>query len=229
MLVAWPRLIPSGRPTYAGIVWQGFAGDSTRLLGEWPDFELRRDGLRTYETNPLGPRAQLAVGNRGRWASGTGQDYCVSIAKVDAASVVRACREWNRAAVTDAILHPDWSTLRRRTSITQERLESLKADFSRQELGAEFPSYDRLWFAESGDLWVRTIGPDRAILHPYLLERFPELGPSLYQWDVFDEAGRLKMTVELPIEFEPAVIFEREAYGLADMAAGDRALAVARW
>jgi len=225
---ATPGLVSTDVPMDAAIVRRDLDSDGAEILGPWFWREFINVGRTLGESRPLGPRARMAVGPDGLWAHGDGQDYCIQVGRFGQAEVTEICREWERAPVSSAITDPDLDDIAQRADWDDDRRELFASLLPVQDFGSTFPSYDLLWFAENGDLWVRTWDEDRAIVLPDF-DLSVELRAPIYSWDVFSSDGQLLRTLRISSNFEPKLILEGEAWGLTTLAFGERAIARIGW
>ncbi len=227
--IVWPRILPRETPVETTLMWSAFESDSTASIGRWRDRQLRSVDRANSWARPLGPRAHVAIGPGGRWAQGDGLDYCIAISSSRDAGRKTACRGWARVGVNRAVRSPDWSRISAMVGLTDEQLQAWKRNIAIEDFDDEFPSYDRLVYAETGDLWVRTIGQSRGNVHPSLAETYSELRPALYEWGIHNAEGQYRATVLLPSAFEPRHITDGVVYGIQRMSAGDFAIVEGRW
>ncbi|MFW6078317.1 MAG: hypothetical protein ACODAE_01765 [Gemmatimonadota bacterium] len=241
-----------GRVTRHAIGWHDPEADTAAVL-EVRDGERLVDLGGVFGPPELfGPRAHFALGAGPRLASGDGLEYCVTVrtlttddvladaavttvdgeaAAVDAsgrsggapeadagATIRRLCRERPRSPVGDGIRSPDVSVL-----TDPDRRRMVEAMARNQEVGDLLPSYDRMLLGADGSLWVRTLGPEVAEIHPTVLRARPDLGPSRRLWDVFDVDGEAFVRiVRLPGPFDPRVVTgDGVVYGFHELATGE--------
>lgn len=223
LLVMGERGVGPDRDTVA-LAGLDLARDTVDILAEWEGKERQLvDGGRGLTTTRLFPRyVRAAVGPVGQVAWGNSVDYCVHVFRVSAKwRPHRFCRDRTRTEVGDAIRNPDWSGVE-----DSGRRETYRRLHAAAEIGARLPSYDRLMWSEDGDLWVRTLGPEMAGVHPYL-GTGPN-GPSYREWDVFDGgAGDLRFTVRVPPAFSPQLVIGSSVYGFLELPTGEIAIGAA--
>jgi hypothetical protein len=210
--------------TRAALVRYSRDGDSAEVIDAWDDLRYFGEG-RYLAPRTLFPAEMLFDLSPGAtYAAGDGMQYCVTIKPAAPGApgngrVLQICREWERPLLGAGIRDPDFSVLP--DPVEHQRIHR------RQQLPERMPSYDELRFDLNGRLWVRTVGPDMAEIHPVLLSWFPERGPSTRSWDVFAPAGELLATVILPSTFRPMVITADRAFGYLKLESGEIAIGVA--
>lgn len=209
-------------PTRAALAWRAVAGDSSRVIRTWDDLEWRElGGMVIAHKELFPPRALVTVGREGRYAHGTGLEYCVDVETVGSKKVRRLCREWERVPVTRGVRDPDVHQLAERYDLEPQDREIFAALVRQQEVSDLRPSYDNLMFDDSGQLWVRTVTPEGRDVHPHLAFLVPELAPTQRYWDVFDADGRLLWTVSLPSRFDLRVVDADVVYGFYELPSGE--------
>lgn len=207
------------RPVKVALIWQGVASDTTTVLEVWDDIQWTNVGQFIAPAQLFPSRALAAVERGGRVAVGNGPEYCITIRPAGSERPRRICRDHGRARVGRGIRSPDLELLE-----GERERELLQAVLKVQEIGEMLPSFDALRFGDDGRLWVRTLGEELAEVHPFIIGRMPELGPSHRSWDVFDREGRLIRTVELPTLFDPRIMMEDRIYGFVELPTGEIAI-----
>jgi len=209
-------------PTQAALAWRAIGSDSARVIRTWDDVVWRELGGRLIAHVEAFPaRALAAVGRDGRYAHGTGLEYCLDVETVGSEKVTRLCRDWERVPVTGQVRDPDIAGLAERYDLGRQTQEIFEALIREQEISDFRPSYDELMFDDSGRLWVRTITPEGRDVHPHLAFLVPELAPTHRYWDVFDAEGLLLWTVRLPSRFDPRVVDDDMVYGFYELPSGE--------
>lgn len=236
----WVRTgnVSLGIPLPAGLLRQTLGADRVEELERWDD--------RTFEALPSGllgsrelfpPTTRHAFSRDGRMALGLGNTPCLTVRQVgpaavsnggsghpfDAPDLLRICRDRPPVPAGPSLRSGDLSAL----EAASER-DQMEADLRTMERPERLPYYDRLLFAENGDLWVRTPGEELADAHPWLLGRVPELRPEIQRWEVFSPAGALRGVVEMPYTFRPWVVEADRVYGIAELETGELALGAVR-
>jgi len=216
ILATWSGFSQVERIAKVGLLWHSLKADTAAVLQTWPDVQLERqmDFVLSPEVFPARP--VIGLGKEGQVAAGNGLDYCFHLSAPGGEDVTRVCREWSRAEVGRGIRFPDPSVIE---DPSRRDLAQRVIDF--QDPGTLLPSFDRLRFGEDGAIWVRTLGPELAEVHPAILSRRPDLGPRQRSWDVFDRTGRLRVTVLLPREFDPRVMMNDHVFGFLEMDTGE--------
>jgi hypothetical protein len=221
----WRENIHSDRPTLTALAWRDLEADTATFLAEWEGEQWTDFGGRMFAPGKLfGPRVVAALAPDGRVAVGNGLDYCVRLRSLTDDGVRKACRVRAPVPVGDGIRDPDMSRLE-----DGPRREALANVVSGQEIGEHLPSFDLLRFDEGGRLWVRTLGPELADVHPYLRRVMPEREPAHRTWEVFDADGRLVGAVEISSNFEPQVITSGHILGFVELPSGEIALGRAKY
>lgn len=216
----WEENVHTDRPTRTALVWRDLGADSIAVLRQWDGPQWAEVGGQFIAHTELFPPLVVgAVAPDGRIAVGDGLSYCIEIGEPGAETVQRWCRDRQRVAVGEGIRNPALEGLE------GPRRQVIEAVMRDQEIGESLPSFDTLRFDSDGRLWVRTLGPSRAEIHPYLLNDFPERGPTRHAWDVFDREGRLLVTVELPATFDPRVLEADRLYGFSELPTGEIVIA----
>jgi hypothetical protein len=216
------------RPTRAALVWRAVGSDSSRVIRTWDDVEWQElGGMVIAHKELFPPRALAAVGRDGRYAHGTGLEYCVDVETVGSEKVTRVCRDWQRVPVTRQVRDPDIAGLAERYDFSRQQRAIFEALIGEQEISDLRPSYDDLMFDDSGRLWVRTVTPEGRDVHPQLAFLVPDLAPAYRYWDVFDADGRLLWTVRLPSRFDPRVTDDEIVYGFCELSSGEIVIAKA--
>lgn len=207
------------RPTRAALLWHDIDADTATVLNEWDDVLWRQvgPGFMGHE-HVFPPRVLIAVSPDGRVAMGIMSDYCITVLPLDH-QPKKICRDWTRTPPGRGVRSPDPQL------VPEDQREVLQALWRVQEVGELLPSFDRIRFSEQGELWVRTVGEELANIHPHILSRRPELGPSHRSWDVFSEEGRLERTILLPAAFDPRVMTSDVVYGFLELPTGEITLA----
>jgi hypothetical protein len=218
----WRERVSWTRATRTALVWHDLQADTAAVLESWEGERWFRAGGQWAGTTELfPPRVIAALAPDGRLAVGNGIGYCITRHVVMQGEFRRVCRDRTPAPVGEGIHHPDWSR------VESEFMRRARSELARdQRVPRHLPHFDRLLIDEEGHLWVRTIGPEFSDLHPYLLESVPDIRPPFRTWDVFDEAGRLLSTIEIPSNFEPQVIQQRSVYGFVELQSGEVAVGV---
>lgn len=218
----WEENVHTDRPTRTALVWRDLEEDSIAVLRRWDGPQWTEVGGRLIAHTELFPPLLLgAVAPDGRIAVGDGLSYCIEVGEPGAETVQRWCRDRPRVAVGEGIRNPALEGL------DDSRRQVIEAVIRDQEIGESLPSFEALRFDSDGRLWVRTLGPSRAEIHPYLLNDFPERGPTRHAWDVFDREGRLLVTVELPATFDPRVLKADRLFGFSELSTGEIVIATA--
>jgi hypothetical protein len=210
-----------GEQTPMALVLRPSSGDTATVLEEWPGREIQAfesgGQMMIGSTRLFGDGTRAGVGPGGWVARGDGEAYCVTVFRVDAAeSPRRLCRARERTPVGDGIRHPDWSQIE-----NPGQRDVIKALSGAMDVGDLMPSYDRLVWSEDGDLWVRTMGPEVAEVHPYLLAFQAVDGPAYRLWDVFDPAEGKVQTVRIPAELDAQVMDGSTVYGFYELPTGE--------
>ena len=219
-----------GERSRVGLVRRPVSGESAMVAEEWPGpmVQLIGSGRQALvgSTHMFGGGTEVAVGPAGRIAHGDGFDYCVTVFRVGEASRPRRlCRDRERTPLGSGIEAPDWSRIE-----DPNQREMIRTLHDGMELGERLPSYDRLLWSEDGALWVRTMGPELADVHPYLMAVGVEEGPAHRAWDVFDPGDGTVRTVLVPAALRPMVIVGGTIFGAYELPTGEVAIgkAVAR-
>lgn len=210
------------RPMRTAVVWQGLGTDTSVVIRSWDGGRWIGEGPFVAPATLYGPQVITALAVDGSFAVGDGVEYCIDI--YTAGEVVRRiCRKRTAIAVGDGVRNPDLGQI-----ASGRQLQALRELVGAQEIAVHLPHFDRLLFDESGRLWVRTLGAEFSERSPYLLRARPELRPTHRSWDVFDEAGRLTATVEIPSSFEPQVVAaDGNMYGFLELTTGEIAIGCA--
>lgn len=219
-LVGATANVTLGAPVVHALVWTDVEADSSTVVQTWttPAFV----DLGTHIMGPrmmFGPQSLAALSPGPMLASGDGLAYCVTLTDLTGkAPPRRLCRERPRTPVGDGIRHPDLTVLKK-GSIQLRIAESVVAH---EEVPDLLPSYDRLRLGSSGELWVRTMGPEVADQLPIIARARPDLGPKRRFWDVFDtHDGRLIHTLSIPASFDPRVVTADRVYGFSKLPTGE--------
>ncbi|MDT8436351.1 MAG: hypothetical protein RRA92_06300 [Gemmatimonadota bacterium] len=223
------ELVQADRPTRVALVLQQLAMDSVELIQAWEDILWTNAQGIMIPAELFRPRAIVSVGSDGRYAFGDGLEYCVTLAQVRSSRITRICREWERAPVVDEVRAPNLSRFGDPRALDDLNRKALQVTFEHQSIGDHWLAYDQVILDEIGRLWVRRIGADQAGTHPHLWYYFPEARPSYYGWDVFEPDGRIGRTVMFPGHFQPRLIQEAEALGIAELDSGELTIARAVW
>lgn len=197
------------------------AADTIRILQEWQGGERKwiNGGQGLINVRAFPRNVVAAIGTDGRVAVGHGHDYCVTVLEPGRDAPRRFCRDRERTPVGEGVRNPDWSVV-----ADPGRREMYRAFQEAMEIGPLLPSYDRVLWAENGELWVRTLGPEMADVHPFLRAADVPGGPAYRYWDIFGDDGVLRATVRFPIAFDPQVILGGEAYGFLELPTGEVAI-----
>lgn len=206
------------RPTRTALTWRNLEADTVRVLEEWDGIWLTLLKQFGFVTNRelFGPEFVGAISGDGLVAWGDGVDYCVHVQRWNGQDVQRLCRDREPIPVGHNIRNVSFDVVE-----DPDRRERMTALAREQKIPDHIRSYDGLLFDEEGRLWVRTLGPELADVHPYLLNAVPELRPSHREWDVFDEGGSLIAGLELPGRFRPAAITSDQIYGFLELSTGE--------
>lgn len=172
----------------------------------------------------FGPRGSAAIGAGGQVAIGDGVEYCVLMTRADGAR--RACRDWARVPVTDAVRRPDLGALAARAGLNDETRELFAGILASTRVGPRRTSWDRLRWGDDGRLWVRVVDSAQAEVHPFFL-RFPETRPAAFRWDAFAPDGRLELQLRIPSAFQPLVFTADSAFGTLELPTGELVIAAA--
>lgn len=209
--------VTPGQPNQLAAIWHDLDADSTAVLETWDDLvfeELTGGVFAPAEVFPS--RAIVALGTDGRIAEGDGHEYCVRVRTIDDPETSMWCREVSPIRVESGIRSPDVALLG-----GDAQVELYEAIWEDQDLGEFLPHFDRLVFAESGDLWVRTYDEELSDIHPVIVTRRPDLAPAFREWEVFDSTGRLAKQVSLPFLFQPRVILDDRIFGFWPLETGE--------
>lgn len=218
----WEENIQGERPTRMAFVWRDLEADTISVIETWNGARWTRLGDLVVHDPLFGPQAIAAMSSDGAVAAGNGVDYCIAVRPLGASALRRICRSRRPVPVGAGIRRPDLSRVD-----SDNRREALAAIVRRQRVAEQLPSFDRLLFDDGGRLWVRTVGPELADVHPYFRRYIQDLLPAYRMWDVFDETGRFVRTVELPSTFTPQAITARRIYGFAELESGEIAIGAA--
>lgn len=205
-----------GAVTRHALGWHDPVADTAVVLEEWEGQRLVDLGGVFGPPETFGPIVQIAIGPGPRVAVGNGLEYCITVRSLEAGTMRRLCRDRPRTPVGDGIRNPNLGVVQ-----DDNRRRMIDAVVRSQELGDLLPSYDRLLFAMDGSLWIRTMGPELANVHPQLLGLRSELRPTHRVWDTFDPEGRFVQTVRLPTAFDPRVVTGTTIYGFYELATGE--------
>lgn len=220
-------LLAVGERNRVALVRRAVSGDSAVVVAEWPGAQWQAIGsgqrAMMASTHMFGSGMEVAVGPGGRVARGVGFDYCVTVFRVgDGSPPRRLCRDRERTPIGSGLEAPDWS----RIGDPSQR-EMIRTLHDAMELGDRLPSYDRLLWSEGGVLWVRTMGPELADVHPYLMAVGVDEGPAHRAWDVFDPEEGTVRTVVVPAALRPLVIDGGTIFGAYELPSGEVAVGVA--
>lgn len=207
---------PSDRTARVALVWLDVEADTMAVLETWEDVQRERRGDFVVSPRTFPARPIFGSGKGGRVASGDGLDYCFLLRPSPDQTVSRVCREWSRVEVARGIRSPDLDVID-----DPRRRDLVRNIIDVQDPGDLLPSYDALRFGEQGEVWVGTVGPELAHIHPMVLSRRPDLGPRQRNWDVFDDEGRLKATVKLLSTFDPRVMLNERVFGFLELPTGE--------
>lgn len=222
MISLWRENIHSDRPTRTALVWRDLRADTAAVLARWDGERYVDYGGRMFAPPRLfGPRVIAALASDGHVAVGDGMEYCVGVRSLADGTFRKACRVRTPVPVGEGVRDPDLSRIE-----DEGRREALANIMREQEIGDHLPSFDRLLFDEQGRLWIRTLGPGLAEVHPYLRDT-PDLEPDYRTWDVFDTIGHLVGVVEVPSNFEPQAVASGRIFGFLEMATGEITIGVA--
>lgn len=177
----------------------------------------------------FGPRALVALGPGGRFAYGNGLEPCILTGSVDADARVRICRNWPAGEVGPGIRNATAKDLPNYDGMNPQIREAVENVFREQHVGDRLPFYDDLMFSDTGELWVRALGPNPPDVHPWVLARDPGLPEEGQRWEVYGTGGEPKGAVILPSGFQPLSFQSDQAYGLLELATGELAVARADW
>jgi hypothetical protein len=209
--------------THSALTRVDFVTNTATNVVEWPDLRFMNVGARYVAPRTLFVEdLQIALSVDGTLVLGDGMDYCFVLSRYgtngdDDAGVRRICRVWERPKPRAGIANPDFSKL----PITDEARRELYDLHTQQGIPDRLPSYDRILWDAAGRVWVRTVPPDLADIHPIVLRYTPEAGPEFRRWDVFRVDGSLETTIELPVSFVPSVITGEAAYGAFELDTGE--------
>lgn len=211
-------------PVRVALVWNDLEGDSVRILARWDDLTLLEDGPRTLRTTELfPPRAYVRVSRDARVAYGDGKVYCISVRSVEkkalATGVRRYCRAWENVPVGKAIRNPDMSVIK-----DPEERRRVAQTLAKMPVSERLPAFDQILFDGDGRLWVRTLGPEMANVHPFLAAAAGST-PEFRKWDVLSRSGRLLATVEIPEALRLRLILGRRGVGFHSLPTGEVTLA----
>jgi hypothetical protein len=213
----WTENVHTDRPTRTALLWRDLAADTTAVLGSWDGQRWVDYGGRMLAPSLLfGPRVIAALAPDGRFAVGDGVEYCVRLWSVAEGTFRMACREHAPVPIGAGIRSHDLSRIE-----DEARRESLAGVVRGQEIADHLASFDRLLFDDDGHLWVRTLGPELADVHPYLRSSMLEREPAYRTWDVFDPVGRFVGGVAVPSNFRPQSIESGYIYGFLELATGE--------
>jgi hypothetical protein len=207
-----------------GLVWQPIALGEPEVLRTWSGvpFVEARGYWAPAEAFP--PQVLVTASRDGRVAEGDGLQYCVRVTDLAGPEVLNVCRSRPRAPITRGVrrvpdgldLPPEWAAAIRELAGIQSFAEY-------------FPSFDRLLFAETGELWVRALGEDAPDVHPFVAEEVLDLWPPYRRWESLEPDGSPGTRVLLPRRFDPEVFDGQAAYGLLELNTGELVVARTRW
>lgn len=220
LLLAGRGMIAPGVPMRAVVVAVRLdTGDSSVVAGVAGEtyVEVGEGGLATRDL--FGPRGIAAIGPGGRVAIGDGVEYCVLMVRPDA-DPRRACRDWERVPVTDAVRHVDFEALSERVGLDQRTREVAARLLSGVGMSDRRPSWDKLRWGDDGRLWIRVVDSAQADVHPFFL-RFAETRPATFRWDALTPDGRLDLQVRVPSGFDPLVFTADSAFGTLELDTGE--------
>jgi hypothetical protein len=191
------------------------------VLREWDDIRYMGVGPRTVAPRTLfGHTLAMAVGPGPVVAFGDGMEYCIKIETFAADALrprfERVCREWQAARVGREIRNPDFGEVPDGTARDQ-----LREVHRQQRIPDQIPAYDMLLIGTDGSLWVRTVAPEMARIHPSLARWFPERGPEYHTWERFDPGRRLVGRYNVPSKFTPHVATTTLLYGFYETETGE--------
>lgn len=216
-------------PTRLALIWESLMTDSSAVRREWDDgvwFEV--GGVIAYrETFPA--RAVVAVGRMGRIAQGNGLEYCFTLGELDASAVTKVCRRRERQAVGSGIRGASVTEIPNLDELRPQFRDALTDIFREQEVNEFHPSFTRLTFGTTGDLWVRTTGPEIPDIHAAILFRLPDRQLSHRRWESYAPDGTPRGGVLLPRLFTPHVFGDSEAWGFFELETGEIAVAGVTW
>jgi hypothetical protein len=217
----WREGINWTRPTRTALVWHDLNADTAAVLESWDGEQwFRAGGRHAATTEAFAPFVIAALASDGRLAVGNGLEYCIQTHVVMDGEFRKICRDRAPAPVGAGIRHPDLSRL-------DERLRQAFATVvGAQKIGKYLQQFDRLLFDAEDRLWVRTLGPEFSDLHPWFRFYAPQIRPPYRTWDVFDEAGRLLTTIEIPSNFDPQDIKAGRMYGFVELPTGEIAVGI---
>ncbi len=226
LLLAGRGLIAVGVPMRVVVVEVSLdTGDSSVVAGVAGETYVDVGGRGLAMSDLFGPHGVAAIGPGGRVAIGDRVDYCVLLAR-PAAAPRRACREWERVPVTDAVRHLDFEALSARVGMDQRARDVLGRLLSETGMGDRRHSWDKLRWGDDGRLWVRVVDSAQADVHPFFL-RFAETRPAAFRWDVLSPDGRLELQVRVPSGFDPLVFTADSAFGTLELDTGEIVVAAA--
>lgn len=165
--------------------------------------------------DPFGPRAMVALSEKGSFAIGDGKDPCVIRVLNDNSRTEALCHTAERVAVGPGIRDPDLSGLSERDR------ENYRAMFRVQEPSSFLPYFDRLFLAQDGNLWIGILGPSFSNIHPYV----PQLNDVDQTWWAFGRDGKLTHQLSLPRRFSPMVNTGEGLVGLMPLSNGELVVA----
>lgn len=211
-----------GSRSSVALVRRALTGDRAAVVEKWPgdESQLVSESF-VAATRLFSDATKVALGPDGRVARGDGQAYCITVFRAgDPAPPRRLCRRWERTPVGEGIRSPDWDRIE-----NPRQRQTFQAVHAATEIGDRLPSYDRLLWSEQGRLWVRTLGPEMADVHPHFVAMGLDDGPPYRYWDVFDpDEGSLLCTVRLPTAFRLEAVSDGVAYGFYELPTGEVAI-----
>jgi hypothetical protein len=215
--------VDGGRPTPTALIWRDLEADTATVLGSWDGPRWMREGGYLAHTELFGPRVIAALGADARFAVGSGIEYCIDVHILMREGVRKVCRDRPPVPVGPGIRRPDLTRIE-----NESRRRAVPVIMRKQEIGEFLPQFDRMLFDTEGRLWVRTVGPEFSEISPYLLRDAPDLLPAYRAWDIFDEAGRLVTTIEIPSNLEPHAIRSGRVYGFVEVPTGEIAIGMVK-
>jgi len=226
LLLAGRGLLTPGTPMRVAVAAIRLDNGDTAVVADVAGetfVEVGGGGLATRDL--FGPRGIAAIGAGGRVAIGDGVEYCVLMVRPDAAPR-RACRDWERVPVTDAVRHVDFEALGDRVGLDQRTREVATRLLSGVGMGDRRQSWDKLRWGGDGRLWVRVVDSAQADVHPFFL-RFAETRPATFRWDALTPDGRLDLQIRVPSGFDPLVFTADSAFGTLELDTGEIVVAAA--
>ena len=222
-----PGMGGTGVPLPHALTWLDLETDSLHMVVLLHEEGLVEVGYYVLPQRLFGERALIAVAGSGDVAYGNGLEYCV-VVESHSGQHRRICREYTRIPVTSEVKNPDFAVLRQVEGFT-ERSEA----FLQQRLRAqEFPelrnSIDAIRFDTQGRLWIRVVNENYRF-DEMLMNRYADLRPGTFTWDLFARDGRRLAEVYVDSKFDPLLIMESSMVGAYELATGEIVVGHARF